>query len=379
MVEMLENPGGILDFNGTQTTFPEVKMVYWVGGNPFAHHQDRNRMIKAWQTLETVVVHDFQWTATARFADIVLPATSPYERNDLENVGDYSTRALVAMKKIVDPVFEARNDFDIFADVAGRLGARDAFTEGKDEMAWLRGFYEDALPQAAGLGIDAPDFDTFWEAGILEFEPSKEGASFVRYADFRDDPLLEPLGTPTGLIEIYSRNIEKMGYDDCPPHPTWLEPLERLGGAGNYPLHVDSAHPNDRLHSQLCGTALREGYTVAGREPCWINTADAAARGIADGDVVRVYNDRGQLLAGAVITDRIRPGVIRLMEGGWYDPADGGKVGALDAYGDVNVLTPDIATSKLANGNSGHTCLADVEKFEGVLPKVDVFTAPKNA
>ena len=378
VVEMLENPGGTLDFNGTQTTFPEVKMVYWVGGNPFAHHQDRNRMIQAWQTLETVVVRDFQWTATARFADIVLPATSPYERNDLENVGDYSTRALVAMKKIVDPVFEARNDFDIFADVAGRLGARDAFTEGKDEMAWLRGFYEDALPQAAGLGIDAPDFDTFWEAGILEFEPSGEGASFVRYADFRDDPLLEPLGTPTGLIEIYSRNIEKMGYADCPPHPTWLEPLERLGGAGNYPLHVDSAHPNDRLHSQLCGTALRAGYTVAGREPCWINPDDAAARGIADGDVVRVYNDRGQLLAGAVITDRIRPGVIRLLEGGWYDPADGGKVGALDAYGDVNVLTPDIATSKLANGNSGHTCLADVEKFEGVLPAVDVFTAPRN-
>lgn len=379
VIEMLENPGGTLDFNGSESTFPEVKMAYWVGGNPFAHHQDRNRMIKAWQTLETVVVHDFQWTATARFADIVLPATTSYERNDLENVGDYSAKALVAMKKVIDPVFEARNDFDIFADIAERLGAREAFTEGKDEMDWLRGFYEDALPQASGLGIDAPDFDTFWEAGILEFPPSEEGAQFVRYADFRDDPLLEPLGTPTGLIEIYSKNIEKMGYEDCPPHPTWLEPLERLGGAGDYPLHVDTAHPQYRLHSQLCGTVLREKYAVAGREPCWINAEDAAARGISDGDIVRVFNDRGQLLAGAVVTDRIRPGVIRLFEGGWYDPVEGGTIGALDSYGDVNVLTPDIATSKLGNGNSGHTCLADVEKFEGIPPEVDVFTAPEQA
>ncbi|MEJ2034861.1 MAG: molybdopterin-dependent oxidoreductase [Maritimibacter sp.] len=188
VVEMLENPGGTLDFNGTQSTFPEVKMAYWVGGNPFAHHQDRNRMIKAWQTLETVVVHDFQWTATARFADIVLPATTPYERNDIENVGDYSAKALLAMKKVVDPVFEARNDFDIFADVSERLGARDAFTEGKSEMDWLRSFYEDAMPQTKSLGIEAPDFDGFWEAGIIEFELPEEAKQFVRYADFRDDP-----------------------------------------------------------------------------------------------------------------------------------------------------------------------------------------------
>jgi len=378
IVEMLENPGGTLDFNGTQSTFPEVKMAYWVGGNPFAHHQDRNRMIKAWQTLETVVVHDFQWTATARFADIVLPATTSYERNDVENVGDYSAKALLAMKKIVDPVFEARNDYDIFADVADRLGAGDAFTEGKSEMDWLRGFYEDALPQAQSLGIDVPDFDGFWEAGILEFELPEEAKQFVRYADFRGDPLLEPLGTPTGLIEIFSRNIEKMGYADCPPHPMWIEPIERLGGDGSYPLHVNTAHPPSRLHSQLNGTVLREGYAVAGREPCLINPADAEARGIADGDVVRVFNDRGQMLVGAVVTDAIRPSVIQVCEGGWYDPADGGQVGALDAYGDVNVLTPDIATSKLANGNSGHTCLADVEKYTGDLPEVDVFTAPAN-
>jgi trimethylamine-N-oxide reductase (cytochrome c) len=203
--------------------------------------------------------------------------------------------------------------------------------------------------------------------------------NFVRYAGFRADPLFEPLGTPSGLIEIYSRTIERMGYEGCPPHPTWIEPDEWSDKAGEYPLHVNTSHPDSRLHSQLNGTILRDGYAVAGREPCLINPEDAAARGIADGDVVRVFNDRGQILAGAQISDAIRPGVIRVNEGGWYDPVVGGEVGTLCAYGDVNQLTGDVPTSRLANGNSGHTCRGNVEKYTGELPEVKVFSAPTNA
>ncbi len=107
-----------------------------------------------------------------------------------------------------------------------------------------------------------------------------------------------------------------------------------------------------------------------------INPADAAARSIADGDVVRVFNDRGQVLAGAIVSDDVRPSVIRMYEGGWYDPVNGGEIGSLDAYGDVNCLTVSIATSKLAQANCGHTALADVEKFTGDLPAVKVFDAP---
>lgn len=380
IVDMLENPGKDFDFNGKRQKYPDVKMTYWVGGNPFAHHQDRNRMVKAWQKFETVVVQDFQWTATARFADIVLPATTSYERNDIEQYGDYSLKAIIAMKKVVDPVFEARSDFDIFAEISDRLGKKQEFSEGKSEMEWIREFYEGARKQATVKQVEMPDFETFWEQGVVEFPVSDEGRSFVRYADYREDPLLEPLGTPTGKIEIYSKNIEKMGYDDCPPHPTWMEPVERLDGpTAKYPLHVATSHPRGRLHSQLCGTSFRKTYTVADREPCLINTEDAAARGIADGDVVRVFNDRGQMLAGAHVTDAIRPGVIRVNEGGWYDPVEPGKDGSLDAYGDVNNLTVDIGTSKLAQANCGHTALAEVEKFTGDLPDVKVFDTPKNA
>lgn len=378
IVEMLENPGGEFDFNGKREKFPAVKMVYWTGGNPFAHHQDRNAMVKAWQKLETVVVQDFQWTATARFADIVLPATTSYERNDIEHIGDYSLKGILAMKQVVEPMFEARSDFDIFEEIADRLGNKQAFNEGKTEMEWIRGFYEEAEKQAQVKNLEMPDFDGFWEKGVLVFEATEEAKSFVRYADYRGDPLLEPLGTPSGKIEIFSRNIEKMGYDDCGPHPMWMEPIERLGTkSAKFPFHLNTAHPQYRLHSQLCGTKIRELYAVSEREPCMINTQDAEARGIKSGDVVRVFNDRGQVLAGAVVTDDIRPNVIRISEGAWYDPVEGGKVGSLDAYGDPNCLTVGIGTSKLAQGNCGHTGLVDVEKYQGTIPEVDVFKAPK--
>ncbi|HAP99990.1 trimethylamine-N-oxide reductase TorA [Rhodospirillum rubrum] len=381
VVDMLMNPGKEFDFNGTKAIYPDTKLIYWTGGNPFAHHQNRNRMVEAFRKVETFIVHDFQWTATARHADIVLPATTSYERNDIEQIGYYALSSVLAMKKVVEPVFEARSDFDILAAVAERLGTRDAFTEGKDEMGWIKEFYDNALGQAKAKGVTMPDFETFWKGeGVVSFPISDEAKAFVRYSAFREDPLLEPLGTPTGKIEIYSKNIEKMGYDDCPAHPTWMEPVERLDGPGaKFPLHITTSHPKSRLHSQLCGTKLRDSYTVAGREPCLINEADAKARGISNGDVVRVFNDRGQILAGAVVTNAIRPGVIRVNEGGWYDPTEPTKPGSLCKYGDVNVLTVDIGTSKLAQGNCGHTAIGDVEKYAEAAPAVTVFAAPKNA
>lgn len=94
---------------------------------------------------------------------------------------------------------------------------------------------------------------------------------------------------------------------------------------------------------------------------------------------MRVYNDRGQILAGARVTDAIRPGVIRVNEGGWYDPLEPGVPGTLCKYGDVNNLTLDIGTSKLAQGNIGHTVVAEVEKFQGDPPPVTVFDSPEAA
>lgn len=396
LVTALENPREIMHFNGSELELPLLKLAYWVGGNPFAHHQDRNKMLKAWENLETFIVHDFQWTATARHADIVLPATTSYERNDIETMGSYSMSHIVPMKKLVEPQFEARNEFDIFTDIASHLGKGHDFSEGRGEMDWLQSLYEGARSIARNQGMEMPVFTAFWEHNKpLAFPLKDEQKYFVRHAKFRENPALNPLGTDSGKIEIYSRAIEAYNYDDCPPHPTWIEPQEWAGGEKDrdYPLALISNHPEGRLHSQLCGTSFRETYAVAGREPCLIHPTDAKARGIKDGDVVRVFSRRGHILAGALISDEIMPGAIRVSEGGWYDPIlavnftthydeddkDGllkRDYGILDNYGDVNVLTLDIPTSKLAQGNCGQSGVVEVEKYTGSLPEIKVFSQP---
>jgi len=378
--DLLLNPGKTIDYNGEKITYPDTKLVYWAGGNPFSHQMDRNRQIKAWQRVETTIVHDMFWTSSAKFADIVLPVTTTLERNDIDNLSEYTNQFIVAMHKIVEPLYEARSDFEIFADISNRLGFGDKFTEGKDEMGWIKSFYESVLKQAEAKKFSLPDFDTFWKQGYAVFPIPESAKHYVRYGDFRQDPDVNPLGTPSGKIEIYSKTIEKFKYDDCPPHPTWLEPAEWLGSkkVSKYPLHLVSPHSKYRLHSQLDNTWIRQWYEVNEREPIWINPQDAKKKNLKTGDIVRVYNDRGQLLAGAFITDRIRPGVVAVHEGAWYDPDKPGKAGALCKHGNVNTVTIDKGTSKLAQGNVANTVLVEIEKYTGPEMEVTAFKPPVN-
>jgi len=378
LTDLLLHPGKVVDFNGEKITYPDIELVYWAGGNPFSHQMDRNLQIQAWKRAETTIIHDMYWTNTAKFADIVLPVTTTLERNDVDTLSEYTSEYIVAMHQIIEPLYEARSDYDIFVDIAERLGFKDAYTEGKSEMQWIQSFYEEAKKQADATGAKMPDFETFWSAGFVKFPISKEAEAFVRYGDFREDPLSNPLGTPSGKIEIYSKTIEGFGYDDCPPHPTWLEPVEWLGSkrVHKYPLHLVSPHPRYRLHSQLDNTWIRGWYEVNEREPIWLNPEDAKTFGIADGDIVRVFNDRGELLAGALETDRIRSGVACLHEGAWYDPDKPGEVGALCKHGNVNLVTMDKGTSKLAQGNVANTVLIAVEKYDGPPMKVTAFDPP---
>ncbi len=377
-VDCINNPGSHIQFNGHDVKFPHMRMAVFCGNNPFAHHQDRNRMIKAWRKLETVVVVDHQWTASCRFADIVLPATTTYERNDIESFGNHSNKGIIAMKQIITPQFDARDDFDIFRDLCSRYNREEAFTAGKTKMEWIEEIYNGARLQGRGIGVRMPNFVKFWNE--VEFISFPEGNEWVRHEAYRNEPDLEPLGTASGLIEIYCKTIADMEYDDCQGHPMWFEKVERSHGgpvSDTYPLHLQSCHPNYRLHSQLCSSdAYRATYAVQDREPCYISTEDAAARGIKSGDVVRVFNDRGQVLAGAVVTDDYKKGVCRIEEGAWYSPLNGGEPGTLCTYGDPNVLTLDIGTSKLAQATSAHTALVEIEKYTGVLPEVTGFKGP---
>jgi len=372
--DLLLEPGRTIDYDGRRLQFPDIRLVYWCGGNPFHHHQDLNRLLRAWQRPDAIIVHEIWWTASARHADIVLPATTTLERNDIgANVED---RFVIAMQQAIPPVGDARNDYDIMAGLAERLGFGKEFTEERSEMDWLRHIYAGTAEEAARQGVEMPDFDRFWADGWFEY-PHERSAT-VMLQPFRDDPEANALRTPTGRVEIFSEAIGGFGYDDCPGHPVWQEPAEWLGAplAEHFPLHLTATQPRTRLHGQLdCGVAS-QASKVAGREPIVIHPADAAAREIAEGDVVRVFNERGACLAGAVLSDRIRRSVVQLATGAWYDPLEPGRVGALCVHGNPNVLTRDVGSSKLAQGPTAHTALVEIERFEGEPPAVRVFAPP---
>jgi biotin/methionine sulfoxide reductase len=200
----------------------------------------------------------------------------------------------------------------------------------------------------------------------------------VLFAEFRKDPVRHQLNTPSGRIEIFSETIDAFGYDDCPGHPAWMEPREWLGGdlARRFPLHLLTTQPATRLHGQMDMGRISQESKIAGREPMRINPADAARRGIRDGDIVRAFNDRGAILAGAVLTDAIRPGVVQIATGAWYDPQTPGEIGSLEKHGNPNVLTPDSGTSRLAQGPSAQSALIQVEKLSTDAPPVSAFDPP---
>lgn len=374
VADMLLNPGEPFQYNGLNLVYPDIKLIYWSGGNPFHHHQDINRLLRAWRRPEAIIVHDPWWSATARHADIVLPTTTALERNDIG--ASSRDRFIIAMKQAIPPVGQARDDFTIFSELADRFGVREAFTEGRTEMEFIRHLYDSARQQAARWELRWPEFDEFWAQGYYEIPPASRPLD--QFEDFRHDPLSNPLVTPSGRIEIFSETIAEFGYEDCPGHPAWLEPAEWLGSekAQRYPLHLLTTQPSTRLHSQLDMSPVSQESKVAGREPMRINPNDAAQRGICDGDVVRVFNDRGALLAGAVLSDELRPGVIQISTGAWYDPLEPGMIGSLDKHGNPNVLTLDKGTSRLAQGPSAQTTLVEVEKYVGEPPPVTAFESP---
>ncbi|ANW25303.1 trimethylamine N-oxide reductase I catalytic subunit [Vibrio coralliilyticus] len=374
-IDCLLEPGKEIRYNGSKVKLPGYKMMVISGNNPWHHHQDRNRMKKAFKQLQTVVTVEFAWTATCRFSDIVLPACTQFERNDIDVYGSYSGKGLIAMHRLVDPLFQSKTDFEIFTELSRRFGRHNEYTRGMDEMQWVRSLYDDC--RAANKGkFDMPSFDDFWEQSVLDFG---EGKPWVRHADFREDPEINALGTPSGFIEITSRKIGRYGYEHCQEHPMWFEKTERShGGPGSdkFPFWLQSCHPDKRLHSQLCESEeFRATYAVQGREPVYINPQDAKEKGIKDGDLVRVFNDRGQLLAGAVLMDSYARGVIRIEEGAWYGPLNE-KEGAICTYGDPNTLTMDIGSSELAQATSANTCIVDFEKFTGKVPPVTSFGGP---
>ncbi|MGH6859539.1 MAG: molybdopterin-dependent oxidoreductase, partial [Phyllobacterium sp.] len=368
--DMLFNPGGTYQYNGQEMVYPDIRLIYWAGGNPFHHHQDLNRLRRAFAVPETIIVQENAWTPMARSADIVLPATMSLERED---IGAAATDPrLIAMRKLAPAAGQARDDYDIFSELSRHMGTHDVFTEGRDAHAWMAHLYEPTRRALIDHGWDAPDFETFWERGEVGLPSAPDDGGLLR--SFRNHPKTMPLPTPSGKIELFSETIASFGYEDCPGHPAWLAPDEVTDEA--HPLTLIANQPATRLHSQLDFGEYSQSSKILSREPARMNPRDADARGIRDGDVIRISNERGACLAGAVLSDGVMPGVINLSTGAWFDPIDRDAEKTECGHGNPNMVTRDIGTSKLAQGCCGQVTVVEVRRHHGPLPPIRAYDPP---
>lgn len=375
--DMLLNPGGHFQYNGSEYSFPDIRLVYWVGGNPFHHHQDLNRLMRAWQRPETVIVHEQWWTSTAKNADIVLPANVALERSDL--ICSPRNPVVVAAQVAVESKGKALSDYDIFANLADGLGFRQAYTEGRTSEDWIKELYERSRHQAKLRDLALPTYDDLVKDGYYILPPTLPKPSTLE--NFRRDARKFPLSTPSGLIEVFSSTIAAFGYENHPGHPIWTDPDEWVGenAVQNYPLHLISNQPSNKLHSQMDHGPNSRSNKVAGHEPCYLNSVDAEKRGIKEGERVRIFNNLGSCISSVRISSDIRPGTIILPTGAWLDAR---YLNANDAsqtclHGNPNILTSDKPTSQLSQGPAAMTCRVEVESFNRNLPEIRAFCPPE--
>ncbi|MGL2527702.1 molybdopterin guanine dinucleotide-containing S/N-oxide reductase [Helicobacter pylori] len=360
--EAILNPDKEIDFKGKKLKLPKIKMIYNCGANLLGHEADTNELICALRTLDCVIVHEPWWTPTAKFADIIFASTSTMERDDITFGGSYSKNVVYAMRKVVEPVYESKDDYEIFRQLALRVGGNETeqrFTESKSYMEWIKSLYEKSD------GPTLKSFDQFWRDGFVEFEIPENARKFVRHAKFRQDPINNKLDTESGKIQIFSQKCADFKLADFKGHPTWFEPTEWLGSkmAETYPFHLISPHPKYRVNSQLDNTWVRNVYKIQGREPVMINELDANKLGIRHGEIVEVFNARGRLLAGAFVTKNIRQGVLSIQEGAWYDPEDVNTRNPRCNAGSVNTLTSSRPTSSMMQAISVNTTLVNIRRL----------------
>lgn len=372
IADMLEHPGAPYTYDGEHRTYPDAKLVFWSGGNPFHHHQDLARLDRLWRRPETVIVMDHSWTATARRADIVLPTTSALERHDF--MINRRDTALLYMSPALAPFAAARDDYDICAGLARRMGTHDAFTEGRSSTEWLEHLWATCQSVAQQNSFALPDLDTFRQTGIFDIPDTPR--SRIQLEAFVADPDATPRGTPSGKIDIVSQTIADMNLPDCPASPIWMPPVEWLGDAGPDELHLISGQPDTRLHGQNDNGPTSTATKIKGREAATLHPETARRHGIVAGDIILIENARAGCLAGVLISEKMRPDCIALPTGAWLDMhMINGKPVCI--HGNANILTYDKGTSGLGQGNIAHTTLVTIRKWTDPLPEITVHRPPK--
>ncbi|WP_032983492.1 dimethylsulfoxide reductase subunit A [Cronobacter malonaticus] len=339
-----------------------IKMIWNYAGNCLINqHSQINRTHEILQDdkkCELIVVIDCHMTASARYADILLPDCTASEQMDFALDASCGNMAYVIFAdQAIAPRFECRTIYDITSALAARMGVGEQFTEGRTQEGWLRHLYaqsQRAIPEL-------PDFDTFRKQGIFKLRDPQ--GHHVAYQAFRENPAANPLDTPSGKIEIYSSALADIAAnwqlpegDVIHPLPVYSPGFEQVSDPlrAQYPLQLTGFHYKSRTHSTYGNVDVLQ---AACRQQIWINPQDAQTCGINDGDLVRVWNARGEARIEAKVTPRIMPGVVALGEGAWYQPDAEG----VDHAGSINVLTTQ-RPSPLAKGNPSHSNLVQLAR-----------------
>jgi anaerobic dimethyl sulfoxide reductase subunit A len=325
-------PDAILE--GERGGYPsDIKAIYNVGGNYLVQGSDIHKNIRAFAQVEFAVCHDYVLTPTAQYCDVVLPTTTFLERDDIifPGGGNY----VLFSNQAVPPLPEAKNDYDIFCELADRLGFLSDYSEGKRAEEWLESFVADS---------EIPDYEEFKRTGI------HMGADQLRVgmSDFVADPENHPLNTPSGRVEISSTAYAETGYSPI-PECRILETTDR------YPLRLVTPHPKFRIHSQYDNIPW---FKERERQALWIHPHDAAERGIENEQEVCVTSPEGRMRIIACVTEDIMAGVVCLLEGVWPSFGPDGA----DTAGAANVLTSTVPTLP-SHGSRTHSVLVQVTQF----------------
>ncbi len=341
---------------GTDKLESNIKLIWNVASNILINqHADTNRsakILKDHSLVEFIAVQDQFMTPTAKFADLILPVCTQFETWGLQDGWKYGDEVILG-PKIKEPPFETKSDYQICAELAGKFGVREEFTQSRSEKDWI----EWAVERYKNTRFpDIPDLDkmTAENTGLYTLPVTKPAVAF---AGFREDPATNPLNTPSGKIEIFSKTLFDMGKPDTiPAVPKYIQEWESPFGeeAKRFPLQALGHHYMSRVHSTHDGIDwLEEAFP----QRVFINPIDAEKRGIKDGDEILVYNDRGKIMIPCRITPKIMPGVVNIPQGAWWKPDKNG----IDRRGNINVLTSHRWTP-LAFGNAQHTIMVEVEK-----------------
>jgi len=380
--------------------YSEVKMYYRYGGSYFGTMIDTTKWARMYQSpkLEFVVNQDCWWCNETKFADVILPACTNLERNDISEWAhpggaslhssiECNHRIIVYQQKCIEPLYESKSDYWIFTQLADRLGIKDEYTEGNSEEDWIeKFFYASELPEYI-------NFEDFKKKGYYvvplpeKYKPTPALRWFYegRHCDTpdyrnpkRNTEKGNELGTYSGKIEFVSQSLLKFMPDDQerPPLaryiPSWEGHQSPL--AKKYPLQLIVPHPRMSFHTHHDSHTPWLGEIPAHRlykdghywQVVRMHPTDAEVRGIKQGDIVKLYNDRAAVLGIVQLTERMRPGVVHSYEGSArYEPVEPGNPSSPDRGGCINALSSSRLISKHVSGMAPNSCLVEVSRWDG--------------